>query len=48
MKKFITKNNLRIKTLVHREIYVKANKGSCGEEDMKKLKTVLRYQVVSN
>lgn len=42
MKNFIKENNLEIKTLVHREIYISdARKTS---ED--KLKTVLRYQVI--
>ena len=48
MKQFIKDNNLKIKTLVHREIYVKAKKDSFGEEDIKKLNTVLRYQVSFN
>ncbi len=45
MKQFINDNNLQIASLVHREIYVKANKDECSAEDLKKLKTVLRYRV---
>ena len=42
MKDFIENNNLAIKTLVHREIYLSDPRKV--EED--KLKTVLRYQVL--
>jgi hypothetical protein len=45
MKQFINDNNLQIASLVHREIYVTAKKDDCSAEDMKKLKTVLRYRV---
>ena len=41
MKEFISENNLEIKTLVHREIYL----SDARRVDKDKLKTVLRYQV---
>ena len=41
MKEFINDNNLEIKTLVHREIYL----SDARRVDRDKLKTVLRYQV---
>lgn len=41
MKEFIKANNLEIKTLVHREIYLSAAR----RVDRDKLKTVLRYRV---
>lgn len=44
MKKFIKENNLSIKTLVHREIYL----SDARKVDRDKLKTVLRYRVQNN
>jgi len=41
MKKFIEENNLEIRTLVHREIYI----SDARKTDKSKLKTVLRYRV---
>lgn len=41
MKEFIENNNLEIKTLVHREIYLSDPR----KTDKNKLKTVLRYRV---
>lgn len=41
MKEFISGNNLRIKTLVHREIYL----SDARKTSKDKLKTVLRYRV---
>ena len=41
MKKFIDENNLKIKTLVHREIYL----SDARKTEKAKLKTVLRYMV---
>jgi hypothetical protein len=41
MKEFIKKNNLKIKTLAHREIYI----SDVRKVDKDKLKTVLRYRV---
>ena len=42
MKDFIINNNLKIKTLVHREIYISDSR----KVDKDKMKTVLRYQVI--
>lgn len=44
MKDFIDKNNLEIKTLVHREIYL----SDARKVEQSKLKTVLRYRVEKN
>lgn len=41
MKKFIEDNNLKIKNLIHREIYLKDSR-KCAKD---KLKTILRYEV---
>lgn len=41
MKEFIMENNLKIKTLVHREIYISDARKTSSD----KLKTVLRYRV---
>lgn len=41
MKEFINKNNLKIKTLVHREIYL----SDARKVEKNKLRTVLRYRV---
>ena len=41
MKEFIANNNLKIKSLVHREIYI----ADARKADPSKMKTVLRYQV---
>lgn len=45
LKQYMKDHNLESKSLVHREIYVKANKGNASAEDIKTLKTVLRYRV---
>lgn len=41
MKEFINNKNLRIKTLIHREIYL----SDARKVEKDKLKTILRYQV---
>lgn len=41
MKNFINKNNLKLKSLVHREIYL----SDARKTERDKLKTVLRYMV---
>ena len=41
MKKFIEENNLKIKSFIHREIYLKDSR-KCAKD---KLKTILRYEV---
>lgn len=41
MKKYINENNLSIKTLIHREIYL----SDARKTDKDKLKTILRYRV---
>lgn len=41
MKEYIKKNNLEIKTLIHREIYL----SDARKVDRNKLKTILRYRV---
>lgn len=45
MRIYIEENHLKLRALVHREIYIKAVKGNMSEEDKKTLKTVLRYRV---
>ncbi len=45
MKSFIKENGFEISTLVHREIYIKPKKEECSKEELRKIKTVLRYRV---
>lgn len=45
MKAFIDENALEIATLEHREIYIKAARDIPTQEELAKLKTVLRYRV---